>query len=160
MPIHWASCAWDEKKDLGANDVAEAFKLDMAPLMGNGVVFVKLQLRDESGQPVSENFYWLGASSASYRKLNRMGDATIAASARIENRRIAVSLQNTANVAALATKLTLLRTDGARVLPAYYSDNYISLLPGERREITVEYPEGTGAMQIGIRGWSEQSSVQ
>ncbi len=144
----------EEKKDVGADDVAEVFKLELARLMGDGVVFVKLQLRDESGQLASENFYWLGGSSASYRKLNRMGDASISATARVENGRIVVSLQNTANVAALATKLTLLQADGTRVLPAYYSDNYISLLPEERRDITVEYPQGTEATQIGIRGWN------
>jgi len=144
----------EEKKDVGADDATEAFKLELAPLMGDGVVFVKLQLRDESGQLASENFYWLGGSSASYRILNRMGDASISAMARAEKGRIAVWLQNTANVAALATKLTLLQADGTRVLPAYYSDNYVSLMPGERREITVEYPQGTGATQIGIRGWN------
>jgi len=149
----------EEKKAVGADDAAEAFKLELAPLMGDGVVLVKLQLRDESGQLASENFYWLGGSSASYRKLNRMGDASLSAMARAEPGRIAVWLQNTANVAALATKLTLLQADGTRVLPAYYSDNYVSLMPGERREITVEYPEGSGAVQIGIRGWNVTSQT-
>ena len=149
----------EEKKAVGADDAAEAFKLELAPLMGDGVVLVKLQLRDESGQLASENFYWLGGSSASYRKLNRMGDASLSAMARAEPGRIAVWLHNTANVAALATKLTLLQADGTRVLPAYYSDNYVSLMPGERREITVEYPEGSGAVQIGIRGWNVTSQT-
>jgi hypothetical protein len=31
-------------------------------------------------------------------------------------------------------------TTGERILPAYYSDNYVSLLPGESRAIHVEYP--------------------
>ena len=144
----------EEKKDVGGDDVAAAFTLDLAPLMGDGVVFVKLQLRDESGQTVSENFYWLGASSASYRKLNRLGEASVAATARAEKGRVVVSLQNTSAVAALATKLTLLAADGTRVLPAYYADNYVSLLPGEKREITVDYPADLTAARVGIRGWN------
>ena len=149
----------EEKKDVAADDISEAFKLELVPLRGDGVIFVKLQLRDESGQIASENFYWLGDASASYRKLNRMGDASISLTTRVEKGRIAVSLQNTANVAALATKLTLLQADGTRVLPAYYSDNYLSLMPGEQREITVEYPEGTGTMQISVRGWNVTSQT-
>ena len=31
-------------------------------------------------------------------------------------------------------------SDGTRILPAYYSDNYVSLLPGESREVDIEYP--------------------
>jgi hypothetical protein len=36
------------------------------------------------------------------------------------------------------THLQLRRASGERVLPAYYSDNYISLLPNESRTITIE----------------------
>jgi hypothetical protein len=66
-------------------------------------------------------------------------------------------------VPSLATKLTLLNvTDGTRILPAYYSDNYVSLLPGESREIEIEYPvkSGTGAPQLAVRGWNlRQKSI-
>ena len=37
-------------------------------------------------------------------------------------------------------RLMLLCADGTRILPAYYSDNYVSLLPGEERTITVRAP--------------------
>ena len=56
-------------------------------------------------------------------------------------------------MAAIETKLTLLKADGTRVLPAYYSDNYVSLLSGEARDVAIEYPAG-GAAQVGVRGWS------
>jgi hypothetical protein len=144
----------DEKKDVAADSSVEAFKVELAPLMGDGIVLVKLTLRDASGSAVSENLYWLGASSAAYRKLGRMGTATILASAKADKGRVTVSLQNSGTVAALETKLTLLKSDGTRVLPAYYSDNYVSLLPGEKREISVEYPVRTGPVQVGMRGWN------
>jgi len=57
----------------------------------------------------------------------------------------------------LQNKLTLVNTaDGTRILPAYYSDNYVSLLPGETREVEIEYPPGAakGSPQVELRGWS------
>jgi len=88
-----------------------------------------------------------------------LGTATVAARARGEKERVVVSLQNSGAVAALETKLTLLKVDGTRVLPAYYSDNYVSLLPGEKREISIEYPAGAGAAQVGIRGWNVEREM-
>jgi hypothetical protein len=156
----------EERKDAAADAVAEAFQLELAPfLMGNGVVLVKLELRDGSGQLLSENFYWLGGSSASYRKLNRLAGASVSAAAAASrsgaSMRVRVSLQNTGTVVALASKLTLLNADGSRVLPAYFSENYVSLLPGEKREIAVDYPASaaTGAVQVGIRGWNLAGQV-
>jgi hypothetical protein len=60
-------------------------------------------------------------------------------------------------VASLADKLTLLNaSDGSRILPAYYSDNYVSLLPGESREIEIVYPGASakGAATVAVRGWN------
>ncbi len=55
---------------------------------------------------------------------------------------------------ALANKLTLLNAhDGTRILPAYLSDNYVSLLPGETTEIQIEYPaSAAGPAQFGDSG--------
>ena len=67
-------------------------------------------------------------------------------------------MQNTGNVdCPLMDKLTLFNvSDGSRILPAYYSDNYVSLLPGEKREIEIAYPAkaANGAAQLAIRGWN------
>jgi hypothetical protein len=59
-------------------------------------------------------------------------------------------------VAALENKLTLLDAGGTEVLPAYYSDNYLSLLPGEQRVVTISLPAGnrTGGLRLGLRGWN------
>ena len=69
---------------------------------------------------------------------------------------VRVQLKNTGNDVALENKLTLLNASGARILPAYYSDNYVSLLPGESKEIDIEYPASAapGAAQVAIRGWN------
>ena len=151
----------EEKKDTAASSVTNGFELELAPLfVSDGVVFVKLELHNPAGQMVSENFYWLAAESKSYRRLNRIAAASLSMTAKSvrsgENMSVTVNLRNTGNVASLMDKLTLLNLDGSRILPAYYSDNYVSLLPGESREITVEYPTkpAKGPAQLAIRGWN------
>ena len=109
------------------------FKLELGPLMGTGVVLVKLELRNAAGQVLSDNLYWLGATGASYRQLNHLpgsSGATATASAPRASGKIRVQLQNKGAAVALQNKLTLVNADGSRILPAYYSDNYVSLLPG------------------------------
>lgn len=52
--------------------------------------------------------------------------------------RVAVSVQNKGSAVAAMTVLSLRRAaSGDRVLPSYYSDNYIWLLPGESRDFTI-----------------------
>jgi hypothetical protein len=66
-----------------------------------------------------------------------------------------VQLQNNGKSVALQNKLTLLSArDGTCILPAYLSDNYVSLLPGEKTEIQIEYPSsaGAGPAQLAVRG--------
>ncbi|MGH9736268.1 MAG: glycosyl hydrolase 2 galactose-binding domain-containing protein [Candidatus Acidiferrales bacterium] len=151
-----------ETKDAAADAVTNAFKLDIAPLLGsNDVVLVKLVLRSGTGQIVSQNLYWLAASSPDYRALDRMAPAQVSASATSmandDTTTVRVELKNTGKDAALQIKVTLLNaSDRSRILPAYYNDNYVSLLPGESREIEVEYPSNAAksAPELGIRGWN------
>jgi beta-galactosidase/beta-glucuronidase len=151
---------YEEKKD-APTGVTDALALDLTPLLKSNVVLIKLELRDPSGKLLSNNFYWLGGESADYRKLNHLPQAQLAVTA-TENRnkdsvKVHVRLENTGTVAAIETKLTLLNGDGsARVLPAYYSDNYVSLLPGEIREIEIESPAPTAkaGLSLGLRGWN------
>ena len=152
----------EEKRDAPADVTTDGFKLDLASLLASDkVVLVNLQLRDASGTILSRNLYWLGAQNSSYRRLNRLAAATLSATASStrdgDNVRIQVELRNTGTVASLENKLTLVNAgDGSRILPAYYTDNYVSLLPGESREIEIEYPakSATGAPQLTLRGWN------
>ena len=152
----------EEKRDAPADVTTEVFKLDLAPLLASEqIVLVNLELRDTSGQIVSRNLYWLGTQNSSYRRLNHLGAATLSATAKSmrtgDNLRIQVELRNTGTVASLENKITLVNAgDGLRILPAYYTDNYVSLLPGESREIEIEYPakSATGAAQLTLRGWN------
>lgn len=156
----------EEKKDADADSVTDGFKLELASLLASEeVVLVKLALRDSAGRNVSENFYWLGADNASYRRLNRLPAAEVSVKTSSSSGHgtvhLRVELTNAGKAVALQTKLTLLNADGSRILPAYYGDNYISLLPGETRLVEIEYREkaATGAVKVAIRGWNVTSRL-
>ena len=150
----------EESKDAAADSATHGFKLDLAPLLVQGVVLVKLELSGASGQRLSDNLYWLGAESSSYRMLGRLPAATLTASATWQKSgdtvRVQVQLQNRGTVVSLQDKLTLLNASGSRILPAYLSDNYVSLLPGESRQIEIEYPAtaAEGPPHLAIRGFN------
>jgi hypothetical protein len=149
-----------EKKD-APSGVTEAFPLDLTTILKDNAVLAKLELTDASGKLVSDNFYWLGGESADYRKLNRLIPAQLAISTTTKREKnseiVHVRLENTGNSAAIETKLTLLESDGkTRVLPAYYGDNYVSLLAGESKEIDIETPASAfkTSLTLAIRGWN------
>jgi len=154
-----------EQKNAGADSLTDGFKLDLAPLLTTDVVLVKLELRGAGGEIVSQNLYWLTAENASYRQLARLPAASVSADARVTRIvnmiHLQVHLKNNGGVVALENKLTLLNADGTRVLPAYFSDNYVSLLPGEKRDIEIEYPvsDAKGLAQLTVRGWNLTSFV-
>ncbi|MGA7291477.1 MAG: LamG-like jellyroll fold domain-containing protein [Terriglobales bacterium] len=157
----------EEKKDAAADTVTDGFKLDLAPLLApDKTVLVKLQLRNLSGETVSENLYWLAPDSASYRPLNHLPGAPLSLTAKSfsagDNVHVRIELRNTGNVVSLSNKLTLLNAaDRSRILPAYYTDNYVSLLPGESQEIEIEYATkpGMSAAQIALRGWNTADQI-
>lgn len=142
-----------------ADDRTPITKLDLDGLAGGHAVFVVLDVADGAGAPVSNNFYWWAAKDATLRELDTLGPATIAGEATVRDtngeREATVTLSNSGTVTAVLLKLTLKEAaTGKRILPAYYSDNYISLLPGERRKLTVEFPAGTGTAAFTLRGWN------
>ena len=153
--------------DAPPDSAANGSKLDLAPLFSNGVLLVKLELKDGGSKLLSDNLYWLAADSASYRQLNKLAATSVVTTEMIDTATGAssqknVRIENRGKSAALEIKLTLVDSaSGARILPAYYSDNYISLLPGETREVSIGYRSapGQGAPQLAIRGWNVPSGV-
>jgi hypothetical protein len=144
-----------------ADSLTPGFQLDLRSLMSTGMIFVRLELKDSTGQLVSDNFYWLGYDAAAYRELDQLPAVRLSASAtdrQIDGEReIDVQLKNPAATAALAVKLTLQNaSDNTRILPAYLTDNYVSLLPGETRSIAIRYPKDAtkSSPQVAMRGWN------
>jgi beta-galactosidase/beta-glucuronidase len=135
------------------------------------VYFVKLELRDAGGKLLSENFYWQGLPEHP-DDLTALGEMpTVTLDAKLARRDVAgksffdVSLHNPGAQIALMTHLQLRRgRSNDRVLPVYYSDNYVSLVPNESRTITIECAtadlQGETALvlvdgwNVGVAAWS------
>ncbi len=158
----------DAQLSLHANHIANAFQLALAPLfVQNGVVLVKLEMKSADDKLLSENVYWLAADEQQYRRLNALAPVKLRSSASTQTEGaesvITLQLTNDSATAALETKAALLETKtNRRVLPAYFSDNYITVLPGESKTVTIRYPANAiiGATKIDLRGWNvEDASV-
>lgn len=127
--------------------------------------FLLLELMTADGAPRSRNFYWLSterdvidqskanwymaplAGFASFHALSDLPRATLelereaprlsAREAARSPTKLAFVLRNTGSSLAFFTRLRLLTAAGSEVLPAHFSDNYVSLLPGESLHLTV-----------------------
>jgi beta-galactosidase/beta-glucuronidase len=128
------------------------------------VYFVKLELRDAAGQLLSDNFYWRGPAEHpdDLRALDSIPVVTINAQVSRHDQdgkcRLRVILRNSSSHMALMTHLQLRRKDsGERVLPVYYTDNYISLVPGELKSCWIEAAaadlKGENPL-VAIDGWN------
>ena len=144
--------------DALAGGVSDAFTLDLAPFMANGAVLVELKAMD--GKIVrSQNLYWQARDDAGYRPLTAMKQTPLGISvttmAKGDETVATVLLRNDSGTPALEAKLTVMNADGSQVLPAYFSDNYISLLPGEARTVTITWPRAkANKPSVTLRGWN------
>ena len=132
---------------------------DLDKLADGHTVFVQLAVSDATGTPISDNFYWWAKDEASLRELNDLPQAKLSATAGVtvagSERRATVRIRNSGSMPALMIKLTLKDTaTGRGILPAYYSENYVSMLPGEERIVTIEFPADTNKPALGLRGWN------
>jgi hypothetical protein len=144
-----------------AQAVTTSYLIDIGLASAKDVVFVEMELKDGQGALLSRNFYWYAADSETYRGLNKLPQVAVTTQAVAEVNsagevHVSVTLENTGSAVAVAAKLTLLRaSDGERILPAYFSDNYVSLLPGEKRGVQISYPAAqAGAAAVAVRGWN------
>ncbi len=138
--------------------------LGLDKLAGGHTVLVRLNVSDANGAPVSDNFYWWAANESALRELVELPQAKLTASASVapsgSERTATVKIENSGSAPALMIKLILKdAATGTRILPAYYSENYVSLLPGEVRTITIAFPAGAPRPAIGLRGWNIETET-
>lgn len=147
-----------------ANAVTSLGRLELETFfVQHPMVLVVLALSDASGTVLSENTYWQGRDEASHQQLNSLGKQPIAVSGQAlregEEIVLRAELLNRGTLPALALKLTLVDVRGQRILPAYYSDNYVTLLPNEPRRIEIRYPAARSSeSKINVRGWNVATS--
>ena len=108
------------------------------------VYFLRLRLTGADGAVLSENFYAQGLEEGNLRALRSLPKAAV----RVEKASRAVTdgeivevvrLTNTGKTPALMLRVKALDSaTGDLVLPVWYSDNYVSLMPGESVELQVK----------------------
>jgi exo-1,4-beta-D-glucosaminidase len=170
--------------DAGADSTQRVFTLPQLHGLSS-VYFLKLVLSDSRGKVVGSNFYWLSTSpdtidwsksnwymtpssaSANYTALAHLprvhlqvaettqqaGDRTITH----------VTISNPSNALAFGIRLKLDKgIHGDEILPALWEDNYISLLPHERRDIAVTYATsslGSARPVVEAKGWNTDERI-
>ena len=145
------------------------------------VYFVKLTLLDSAKREVSSNFYWLPAKLSvvawdqtpdtawspiatfedmtALQKLPKTKvQATVSEQSSATGHAVRVRLRNPSDKLAFLVRLSL-RDEATKeeVLPALWDDNYVSLLPGESREITARYLAHTrvpAKLVLRTEGWN------
>lgn len=145
----------------------------------NATTFLKLQLRDNAGKLLSDNFYVLpkkladlqwtqsnyfytpAASYADLQELELLPMAEVHATLVIRpaSRRGIVQLTNTGeSIAFFLHAMALKPGTQDEIAPVLWSDNFISLLPGESRQLSFELPYlKTKRITVKLEGWNVQS---
>ena len=132
------------------------------------VHFVQLELRGADGKLLSDNFYWraLPDRPDDLTMLDTLKTVTLQANAarhEAEGKvQITVTLHNSGPQVALMAHVQLRHgkpgeANAERVLPVFYSDNYVSLVPGASRTINIEADAADlkgEAPLITVDGWN------
>ena len=147
--------------NVGEDGVVKAFTLPQIEGLSK-TYFVKLTLDGADGKRIGNNFYWLSTQPdvnnwqrgngvytpiSTYADLTGLQDlpqakvtATSSTEAKGENQVEHVMLENPSAHLAFFVHLTVLRGKGGEdVKPILWDDNYITLMPGEKREVTATF---------------------
>ena len=121
--------------------------------------FLDLRLLNMSHRLMSENLYWLPDSTGQYTGIEHMPAADITAqAAQIDSNRIAVNIKDpSGGPLAFFNRISLVDSlTGKRILPVFYSDNYVSVLPGEQLTVYISCTAGEDIADavVSISGWN------
>ncbi len=171
--------AREAKLDAPADSTAKVFELPQIDGL-SATYFLDLRVTDASGKLVGSNFYWLStkpemldwaksnwyttptASYADYTSLAQLPKTKLKVVSRTETRgdesMTHVTLENPGKTVAFFVRLKVDQGKGGEeVLPVVWQDNYVSLLPGEKREITATFRTsalGAAKPVVEVSGWN------
>ena len=134
--------------DVPANSRKDLFKAELDGINGNYIV--RLVLSDRKGKVVTVNDYMMrGEGIEDFMALNSVGKAQIKArKVSSQDGVLRYEITNTTGNIAFNLKFNLCdEKTGEIILPAYFSDGYFHLLPGEKRTLEVHSPS-TGAIMV------------
>jgi exo-1,4-beta-D-glucosaminidase len=167
------------KLNVPADGTTKIFTLPDIPDL-SPTYFVALRLENSAGKLVGSNFYWLSTkpetldwtkttwwvtpteSFADFTALAQLPRVRLMVSSRSERKDeeaiTHVTVENPSNHLAFFVRLKVNKgANGAEILPVMWEDNYISLMPGEKREVTATYRAselGTASPAVEVSGWN------
>ncbi|HEY6901625.1 MAG TPA: glycoside hydrolase family 2 protein, partial [Puia sp.] len=124
------------------------------------VHFIKLRLRDKKGKLVNDAFYWrskdvyqgawtmTGPAISGFKDIDNLKQVNLNVLVRAKKRFLEVRVANPSKGLAFFTQLKLVKPDDGSVTPAFYSDNFFSLLPGEVKKVEIELPVRTNERNL------------
>jgi exo-1,4-beta-D-glucosaminidase len=168
----------DATLDVAADTSVKSFAIP--EINDTPVYFVVLRLADASGKQVGSNFYWLSskqeaidwektnwyvtptASYADYTALAKLPKVKLKTVSRTERKGkeaiTHVTVENPSKDLAFFVRLKV-NKGKEEILPVLWQDNYISLLPGEKREVSATYRAtelGTEKPTVEVKGWNAE----
>jgi exo-1,4-beta-D-glucosaminidase len=165
--------------DAAADSTARIFEIPQVDGL-SPAYFLDLRVSDGAGKLLGSNFYWLSTkpetfdwsksnwyvtpteSYTDYTALAQLPKVKLNVATRTENKghlaTTRVTLENPSKSVAFFVRLKVNKGKGGdEVLPAVWEDNYVSLLPGEKREITAMYriaDLGSAKAEVEVKGWN------
>ena len=108
------------------------------------VHFIKLYLT-QNGKVLSDNFYINGKEYGNHRALKDISKAEIKSKLSVSRCNDGtwtgtITLENRSEVPAIMIRLNVVgRKDGEQILPMFYEDNYFSMMPGEKKTVSLRW---------------------
>ena len=104
--------------------------------------FIKLTLAQD-GKVLSDNFYWRGKEDGNYKSLLSVPKVKLSENTIVKNEgnnwNFTTTLKNETNDPAMMIRLKAIKgLSGEMIVPAFYSDNYFFLMPGEEKTVTIQ----------------------
>jgi len=110
---------------------------------------------------LDENLYWLSNKNHSYEKLNNLEKVTVMVSIikNHEGDKAILDISNPGNETAFFIRLKIMNSMDELVLPAYFTDNYFTLLPGDEKQIELDLTssyisDSHKELKLVIEGWN------
>ncbi len=142
-----ASVAWEKEATVDSSEdtTDKCIKLEFPENLSK-VHFIKMTLV-EDGKVISDNFYHRSLEENNYQDLQKLPKVALQSATTVDKNAdgtwSAVSvIENKTSTPALMIRLNVVGgKDGQQILPVFYSDNYFSLLPGEKKEVRMDWKD-------------------
>jgi hypothetical protein len=143
---------------LNSNDVVLLNKI-VLPKGNDEIYFLRLELVDND-KVVDENLYWLSNKIHSYEKLNELEKVVVkAAVKKSDEDHSVIVISNPGDETAFFIRLKIINANNELVLPSFLTDNYFTLLPGDEKQIGLDFTEiknrsGLDKLKLVVEGWN------